>query len=127
MPGPRTPVLYDPDCGLCTATARILRRLDRRGSLELVPFDAAERRGLARELPPERFYGSFHAIVGGRTVSGAEAIPHVMERLPLGRRPAHLIRRSAFLRAVVARAYDWVSRHRGATGCNCHSPIPSKP
>lgn len=122
----RLPVLYDPDCGLCSATARMLRRLDGAGRLELVPFDEAERRGLGAELPRDRFYGSFHAVAGGDTVSGADAIPLVLERLPLGRGPARLIRRSAFLEGVVARAYDWVSRHRHATGCRCHSPTPSK-
>lgn len=123
---PRMPVLFDQDCGLCSGIARLLRRLDGRDALELVPFDEAERRGLARDLSPEEFYGSFHVVVADQVVSGPEAIPHVMERLPLGRGPARLLRRSAFLQTVVARGYGWVARRRHLSGCRCHSPIPSK-
>jgi len=35
-------VLYDADCGLCTRTARVLRRLDRRRALCFVPAQAAD-------------------------------------------------------------------------------------
>src|SRR4051794_23879747 len=55
--GARLVVLYDRDCGLCTATARRLRRWDRHGRLELLPLqdaDVADRPALAdtvRGLP----------------------------------------------------------------------------
>lgn len=117
MSAPPMPVLYDPDCGLCSATARMLRRLDGRGALDLVPFDQAERRGLGQDVSRERFHASFHAVADGATKSGAEAIPYVLERLPGGRAPARVIRASPFLQGVVAGAYDWIARHRGVTGC----------
>jgi predicted DCC family thiol-disulfide oxidoreductase YuxK len=40
--GPRLVVLYDRECGLCTATARRLRRWDRHGRLELLPLQDAD-------------------------------------------------------------------------------------
>ncbi|MBI2077893.1 MAG: DUF393 domain-containing protein [Euryarchaeota archaeon] len=114
-------VLYDQDCGVCTRTARAISRLDaRRKRLRLVPFDAAQREGLARSLAPEEFLRSFHAVSGDRVVSGAEAIPVVLERLPFGSVPARLIRRSGALQRMVARGYGWVSKNRWRFGtCKC--------
>jgi predicted DCC family thiol-disulfide oxidoreductase YuxK len=34
-------VLYDSECGICSRSARLLRRLDRAGQLHLVPLQAA--------------------------------------------------------------------------------------
>lgn len=121
-----TPVVFDDDCGLCRATARILGRLDRRGRLELVPFSEARRRGLAKDLKDEEFEAAFHAIVGDRTVSGSEAIPVLLERLPLGSLPARAIRTSRPLRAVVRSGYEWVARNRHRLGrvCRCEGPSP---
>lgn len=115
------PVLFDQDCGLCQATARMLRRLDRGRRLELVPFVEARKRGLAKELTDEEFKGSFHAISGGKTLSGPEAIPAVLELLPLGSLPARAIRGAAPLRYMVDKAYHLVARnrHRISKTCKC--------
>ena len=89
----------------------------------MVTFEEAQRAGLARELPPEEFLGLFHAVMPSRIVSGAEAIPVVLERLPLGSVPARLIRRSHALQWMVAHAYGWVSRNRWRFGsCRCERP-----
>ena len=54
--GPSLVVLYDRDCGLCTASARQLRRWDRHGRLELLSLQdatgpaAAERPRLAAAI-----------------------------------------------------------------------------
>ena len=42
---PRLVVLFDRDCGLCTASARVLRRWDRNGRLELLPLQEARTSG----------------------------------------------------------------------------------
>lgn len=115
------PILFDQDCGLCEATARMLQRLDRGHRLELVPFVEARKRGLAKELTDEEFEGSFHAIADGKTLSGPEAIPAVLERLPLGSFPARMIRGAAPLRFVVDKAYHLLARnrHRISKTCKC--------
>lgn len=123
------PVLYDQDCGLCTRTARLLRRLDRRGRLQLVPFEEARRRGLASELSPDEFHASFHAVLPEGVLSGARAIPAVLDRLPGGAPVASGIRRSPFLQRVTERTYEFVARNRRRwSGCTCgpHSPTPPK-
>ena len=115
------PVLFDQDCGICTKVARILGNLDRNRRLELVPFHEARRRGLAKELSDEEFGSSFHAIRDGKTLSGPDAIPAVLERLPLGTFPARAIRRAPPLRFLVDRAYHLVARnrHRFSKTCKC--------
>lgn len=115
------PVVFDQDCGLCQAVARILRRLDRGRRLELVPFIDARKRGLASELSDQEFQSAFHAIDDGKTVSGPEAIPVVLERLPLGQLPARAIRRVRALRTLVDLAYRFVARnrHRFSGTCKC--------
>src|SRR5687768_4634757 len=87
------PVLFDGDCGLCQRTADLLRRWDHEKRLEIIPFAEARRRGLGTDLSEEEFESSFHAISEGRTLSGLEAIPVVLEQLWWGRVPAAAIRR----------------------------------
>jgi predicted DCC family thiol-disulfide oxidoreductase YuxK len=66
-------VLYDADCGFCNRTALVLRRLDRRRRLRLVPLQAA-----ASRLPTpsqEQLLASMHVVdAEGRWVAGGEAI-----------------------------------------------------
>lgn len=123
-------VLYDGDCGICTQTARFLRWADRRRRLELVSFADARRLGLAREIPDEAFYKQFHALHGDTIYSGPDAIPVVLDNLPLGTLPARALRRSRRLRRVASRAYWWVAANRhlfGAKVCKVpSSPIPPK-
>lgn len=120
-PNAQMPVLFDQDCGICSKVAHMLGTLDRKGRLELVPFREARKRGLANELTDEEFEGSFHAISEGKTLSGPEAIPAVLERLPLGSIPARAIRRAPPLRFLVDRAYYLVARnrHRFSKTCKC--------
>lgn len=122
------PVLYDQDCGICSFTARVLARWDRRGRLEVVRFIDAERRGLGTELSRDAFYASMHVVLNARTISGADGIPHILERLPGGAAPARFIRSSEFLEHLVARLYAWTvrNRHRLGFGGYCNLPPPSR-
>jgi predicted DCC family thiol-disulfide oxidoreductase YuxK len=115
------PVLFDQDCGICTKFARLLGAIDRKGRLELVPFHEARKRGLAKDLSEEEFEESFHAIDDGKTLSGPQAIPAVLERLPLGWVPARAIRNAPALQFVVDRMYHVVARnrHRFSKTCKC--------
>jgi predicted DCC family thiol-disulfide oxidoreductase YuxK len=120
VPRPRLVVLYDRDCGLCTATARRLRRWDRGGRLDLVPLqDAAgsARPGLAeiaRDLP---LSAALHVIDErtGSVAAGGDAAFAIAGALPGGRIA------SAFgslppARWSVRLAYDLVARNRHRIG-----------
>jgi predicted DCC family thiol-disulfide oxidoreductase YuxK len=118
--GPRLVVLYDRDCGLCTATARRLRRWDRHGRLELLPLQDAtigDRPVLAaavRELPLK---AALHVVdeASGATRAGGDAALAIGGVLPggwivraLGRVPP--------VRWAVGLGYDVVARNRHRIG-----------
>ena len=108
---PRLVVLFDRDCGLCQATARVLRRWDRLGRLELVPLQAVagwSARSLAETL---------HVVdeATGRVTRGGDAALAIAAALP-GGRIVRLLRLAGPFRWVVGRAYDLVARNRRAIG-----------
>lgn len=83
-------------------------------------FEEAKRTGLAIPLSDAELHANFHVVDGRRVLSGAAAIPVVLERLPLGSVPARWIRTSPFLGGLVARTYRWINRNRyrfGGLGC----------
>lgn len=98
VPEPRTLlVIYDADCGICTRTARVLRRLDQRHRLRFVaaqdstesvdrpPVDA-----LLRAIHVRDAAGRWH-VAGRGAIRIADAIPvlkplALLARLPLAMR-----------------------------------------
>lgn len=113
---PRMPVLFDDDCGPCTRFARFLERADRYGRMETVGFSEARRRALARDVPEERFWTSFHACTPRGTASAADAVWEVAVRLPLLYWPSQWLRGSPFIRATIDRTYAWFVEHRFLLG-----------
>ena len=116
-------VLYDSDCGVCTRTARWIRRLDRRGQLELVPLQAAAT--VAADAPPDAtLREALHVrAADGRWSSGGAAMLEILARLPAGAAIARVGRLPLVCRGVDA-AYRVVARNRtalsralGATAC----------
>jgi predicted DCC family thiol-disulfide oxidoreductase YuxK len=116
----RLVVLYDRDCGLCTATARALRRWDRNDRLELLPLQdaAGSPRSVladaARHLP---LSAALHVVDGatGRTFAGGDAMLAIAGELPGGSviRPFAAI---APFRAVLGLGYGLVARNRHRIG-----------
>jgi predicted DCC family thiol-disulfide oxidoreductase YuxK len=117
----RLVVLYDRDCGLCLATARLLGRWDRSGLLDLVALQqasldprpavraAAARRALERELHAVDVAGS------GAVAAGGDAVLAVVGRLPGGRVPAAILGVPPF-RWTVAVGYRLVAANRHRIG-----------
>jgi predicted DCC family thiol-disulfide oxidoreductase YuxK len=116
----RLVVLYDRDCGLCTATARALRRWDRHDRLELLPLQDAERSDRPaivaawRERPLST---ALHVVeeAGGRVRAGGDAALAIAAALPGGGvvRPLAAI---PPLRWLVGLTYGIVARHRHRIG-----------
>ena len=74
-------VLYDADCGICTHTARVLARVDKRRGLRLVALQTATIPGLP---PREELVRSLHAVDSeGRWFVGAAAAVEAARRVPL--------------------------------------------
>jgi predicted DCC family thiol-disulfide oxidoreductase YuxK len=117
---PRLVVLYDRDCGICTATARTLRRWDRHARLGLLPLQeaaASDRPQIAaagRDLP---LSGALHVVdeVTGAIHAGGDAALAIVAALPGG----GIIRPFAVLppfRWIVRVGYGLIARHRRRIG-----------
>lgn len=91
----RLVVLYDRDCGLCTAIVARLRRWDRDDQLELLPLQAAsaDKRDLVRTVAANHpLHDELHVLdpATGLVRSGGRAVLEIAARLPGGRLPAAL-------------------------------------
>lgn len=118
--GDRLVVLYDRDCGLCTATARALRRWDRHERLDLLPLQDAGRSdhpavvAAGRELP---LSGALHVVdeATGLVQSGGDAALAIAVALPGGwiARPLRAIPPVSW---IVGLGYRLVARNRHRIG-----------
>ena len=116
----RLAVLYDRDCGLCTATARRLRRWDRAGRLKLLPLQETATSGrpaiaaAGRHLP---LASVLHVVdeSTGEVHAGGDAAFTIAGRLPGGRvvRPVAAL---APARWIVGQLYGVVARNRHRIG-----------
>ena len=103
-------MVFDGDCGFCTRSVGWLRALDRRGRVELRPYqepgipesigtDAATCAEAVQWLGPD-----------GRRRAGAEAVNAALDTVTGTRLPSTLYRATG---AVQERVYRWVADHRG--------------
>lgn len=107
----RLQVLYDADCGFCTRTARLLRRVDRSDRLELVPLQRA--RSVVPDAPSEdRLLDRMHVRDGeGHWSIGSEGWLRIADAVP-ALRPLALLARLPFVRTFVEPVYAAVARNR---------------
>ncbi|MBI2777090.1 MAG: DUF393 domain-containing protein [Chloroflexi bacterium] len=115
---PRLLVLFDADCGICTLTARQLRRWDRAGRLELLSLQQAalDDRPLVHDTAAGHpLHDELHVLdpASGRVVSGGAAVLEIVARLPGGRVPALLGRLPPAAWAIGV-GYALVARNRRA-------------
>ena len=111
-------VLFDRDCGICVATATLLRRWDRDDRLELLPLQSAvsDRRPLVREVVADHpLHAELHVLdpATGEVRSGGRAVLEITARLPGGRVPA-LLGRVPPAAWVIGVVYALVARNRRA-------------
>jgi predicted DCC family thiol-disulfide oxidoreductase YuxK len=119
-PRGRLVVLFDRDCSLCQATARQLRRWDRRGRLEMLSLqDAAVSPRAIVAATARRFplLDELHVLDerSGRVDAGGDAALVIAAALPGGAvvRP---LRHFPPARWIVSVLYRLVARHRHAIG-----------
>ena len=104
-------MLYDEDCGFCTAVAERLARRD--GVVAELIGGAAGDAALAKMGRDER-YASFHVVDGSSRVSSAsDALAVLLAALPAGHATGRLTRK--FPRATDA-LYRQTARHRKLLG-----------
>ena len=118
--GTRLVVLYDRDCGLCTASARALRRWDRHGRLELLPLqdaDVSDRPTLAETVRGLPLTAAIHVVdETSRTVrAGGDAVLAIGTVLP-GGVVVRILGAIPPVRWVVGLGYEVVARNRHRIG-----------
>lgn len=103
-------VLYDADCGICTRSVRVLRRIDRRNRLHLMPLQSAP--DLVDSPSPDVLLEAIHVRdqEGGWTVASAAWI-RIGQEVDILRPLAHLAG-LPMMRRLVAWTYGLVAANR---------------
>jgi predicted DCC family thiol-disulfide oxidoreductase YuxK len=102
-------VWFDGDCPLCRREIALMRRLDRRGSIDFIDVSSAS----PEACPVDRtaLLARFHANEGGRLLSGAAAFAAMWRAIPL-LRPLGLAARSPLVLSGLEAAYRVFLRMR---------------
>ena len=109
-------VLYDRDCGICSAFSRLIRVVDMRRRIRIETIQSS--RHLIRDVPAERVLDAFHVVTrDGRSTTGGDAVPTLIEALPLGIGLARILRASTILTAAVHASYRFLTRFRDRLVC----------
>src|SRR6266704_3243962 len=80
----RPTLIYDGECGFCQRSVDLLRRWDRERRIALVPFQDRARVA-AFHIPLPALAAAMHLVLpppDGRVLSGADAVPELLELLP---------------------------------------------
>jgi len=108
----RPVLLYDGTCGFCRAWVARLRRWDRAGRIDYVPY---QQRSAVAGLPwvaDEAVDRAMHFVApDGRIDAGARAFPAILGYLPGGGLIKPLFGVPG-VRWLADRVYEWVARHR---------------
>ena len=94
-------VWFDGGCPLCVREIALMRRLDRRGTIEFVDVSDGE---AACPLDRGELLARFHAEEDGRLVSGAEAFAAMWRAIPV-LRPLGVLARNRVVLGGLERAY----------------------
>lgn len=109
-------LLFDRDCGICSAMSRWIRAVDLRRRIHLRPIQSS--RNLLREIPESRILDAFHIVApGGRVTTGGDAVPTLIEALPMGAGLGRILQASPALMSRVRRFYDFLTRFRESLVC----------
>jgi predicted DCC family thiol-disulfide oxidoreductase YuxK len=116
-------LVYDGECRLCRRSAAWIRRRDRAGAIELLPYQDPTLRERFPELPIERCRESIQLLTpGGGRVEGAAALEATLRLLPGVRRLAPGFRIPG-VRPLADSVYRQVARRRHL-GCGTHCSAP---
>ena len=111
MAAERATLIYDGECGMCRDAVRLLRRWDRGGRIDYLPFqDADAVRRFAIE--PPALAAAMHLILpDGRVFAGADATPELARLLP-GKSWLAPLYGIPGVRPAARRVYAWIAARR---------------
>ncbi len=116
MESPPYLLLYDRDCGICSAVSRWIRALDWRGRIRLSSIQSS--RSILVGIPEERILDAFHVVTpDGRVTTGGDAVPTLIGAFPIGAGVERVLRGSSALMGFVHRFYGFLTRFRDRLVC----------
>jgi len=124
MAGPSYVLLYDRDCGICSAVSRWIRVVDVRGRIR---FQSIQSGGaLLRGVPEERMLDAWHIVTpDGQVRTGGDAVPTLIGAFPIGAGLGRLLRESSVLMRQIHRLYAFLTRFRDRLVCRLDAAPPS--
>ena len=109
-------LLYDRDCGICSAVSRWIRALDWRRRIRLQSIQSS--RSILVGIPEDRMLDALHVVSpDGRVTTGGDAVPTLIGAFPIGAGVERILRGSAALMGVVHRFYGFLTRFRDRLVC----------
>jgi predicted DCC family thiol-disulfide oxidoreductase YuxK len=116
MGNPRYILLYDRDCGICSALSRWVRAFDWRGRIRLESIQSS--RSILVGIPEDRMLDAFHIVSpDGHVSTGGDAVPTLIGAFPIGSGAERVLRGSASLMGIVHRFYGFLTRFRDRLVC----------
>lgn len=111
MRASRATLIYDGSCSFCRDAVDRVRRWDRAGAFDYIPFQDAA--GVASfGIPQPALAAAMHLVLpDGRTLAGADAAPEILRRLP-GKRWWAAAFSVPGVVPVARRVYAWIAARR---------------
>jgi predicted DCC family thiol-disulfide oxidoreductase YuxK/chromate transport protein ChrA len=123
---PRTLLAYDAHCEPCTRFRNLVHFIDSKGEIEFISLVDAEDAGLLEKVPKAERHTSFHLILpDGRLLTGAEAVPTLLELLPGGKMLSRVITSAPGGPLVISTVYDGFARGHDGSACALPRPVAS--
>lgn len=110
-------LLFDRDCGICSAFSRWIQALDiRRRRVRLQTIQSSQ--DLLRGMPEEQVFDAFHIISpDGQVRTGGDAVPLLIQALPMGGGIGRVVDGSPPLMSRVRDLYEFLTRFRERLVC----------
>ncbi|MFQ5918710.1 MAG: thiol-disulfide oxidoreductase DCC family protein [Thermoplasmata archaeon] len=111
-------LLFDGECRVCSAFARLISWWNFRRRLRVLPFQQEEARRLLLDFTDEEVQRSAHLVLeDGEILSGPHAFPALLDRLPALGSLHQQVGRRFVVRWLVHALYDTGVALRGASRC----------
>ena len=124
MAGPSYVLLYDRDCGICSALSRWIRAVDIRRRIRFQSIQSG--RALLKGIPEDRMLDAWHMVApNGQVTTGGDAVPTLVGAFPIGAGFGRLLRGSSGLMVQVHRLYAFLTRFRDRLVCRLDAAPPS--
>lgn len=116
-------VVYDGQCKVCGRLVKLLRKWDRHGTIEVIPFQNTTVLDRFPWIPAAAYAEAMQLVgPGGQTWQGGYAIEKLLEILPFGGLLGWAFK-LPFFGELFNRFYRWFARNRYKFGCGEHCAL----